>query len=85
MNFQYQYFLYKKVIFGYQCNSLTALSQKMIGSANKEMRNLVNSGTLVKKDLQLCQAKNEMALKRKGESETEIAVLKKKLSKLSKD
>ena len=61
------------------------LSEKTIVSANEEMRKLLNSGTLVKKDIQLCQAKSEMAIKRKQESETGIASLKKKLSKLSKD
>ena len=59
-------------------------SQKLVLAANEEMGILVGSQkALVRKDLQLCQAKSEMALKRKAECETELATLRKKVSKYS--
>ena len=59
-------------------------SEQLLRAANEEMNPLLGSGNaLVVKDVRLCHSKSEIALKRKGECETELASLKKKVKKYS--
>ena len=59
-------------------------SEQLLRAANEEMKTLLGSGNaLVVKDVRLCHSKSEIALKRKGESETELSSLKKKVKKYS--